>query len=248
LFPRCQGPTAAAESYRVLRTNINFSAIDAPLRTLLVTSSNPGEGKTTTAVNLAFAMAMDGKKVILVDTDLRRPSVGALLGLPNTPGLTDVLAGTADLDSVLMQHGEFPTLMAMSAGSIPPNPSELLNSRSFPLLIKRLIAQADLVIMDSPPVLVAADAQILAAQADGTILVIEPGQTKKAAARQTLGLLRHARAKVLGITYNKMRQAGHGGYYGAYYYQESATPRLSGGKKNGKAAKALVAAAEAEEK
>ena len=243
LLPEMSVATAASESYRVLRTNINFSSVDAPLKTLLIASASPGEGKTTTAVNLAFAMVMDGKKVLLVDTDLRRPSVGAMLGLPSTPGLTDVLAGTAELADVIMEHGEIPGLMAMTAGSTPPNPSELLNSRSFKTLIEKLTAQADLVILDSPPVLAAADAQILASQVDGTLLVIEPGQTKKAAARQALGLLRHARANVLGVAYNKMRLPGHHNA-GYYYYQNAPTARLSDGNgKNGKATKALAAVA-----
>jgi succinoglycan biosynthesis transport protein ExoP len=241
LLPQMQGTQAASESYRVLRTNVNFSSVDAPLRKLLVASSCPGEGKTTTAVNLAFAMVMDGKKVILLDTDLRRPSIHTMLGLPSSPGLTDVLAGQADLNDVLMQHSQVPGLMALTAGTAAPNPSELLNSRTFKALLEQLSEQADMVIMDSPPTLAAADAQILASQADGVVMVVEPGQTKKADAKQSLGLLRHARANVLGIAYNKMKSPTHGSYY---YYQNTPPAQLSDGGKKGKAAKALPVAVE----
>ena len=179
LLPQMGGATRASESYRVLRTNIHFAAIDNPLRTLLVSSAEVGAGKTTTAVNLAYAMVMDGKKVIIVDADLRRPSVHKLLGLPNSPGLTDVLAGDVKLVDALMQHTDIPGLMALASGTPPPNPSELLGSRAFTAVLEQLAEQTDVVIVDSPPVLVAADAQILASQIDGVIVVVEPGGTKE---------------------------------------------------------------------
>ena len=209
LLPQMMGRGAASESYRVLRTNILFATVDAPARTLLVTSANTSEGKTTTAANLAFAMAMDGKRVILVDTDLRRPSLHQLLELPPVPGLTDVLLGR----SPLQPQEVMPGLSVLTAGSAPPNPGELLGSRKFRNLVEELTTQADLVIFDSPPVLVAADAAILAAQMDGTILVVETGVTKKADARRTLQLLKHARAAVLGVAYNKLRAQEGQGYY-----------------------------------
>ena len=219
LLPQMKGLDPAAESYRVLRASIHFASVDAPVRTLLVTSSNPGEGKTTTAANLAFAMAADGRKVILVDTDLRRPSLHKLLELPTVPGLTDVLLGDAELDDVLLEHADMPGMMALTCGSTPPNPSELLGSRTFSSLVERLRGLCDLVIFDSPPVLAAADAQILGSQMDGTVLVVEAGSTKKGAARRTLALLRHARANVLGVAYNKMRNLEGSAYYYYYHYQ-----------------------------
>ena len=214
LLPQMKGLDPASESYRVLRTNIHFATVDAPARTLLVTSSHPGEGKTTTAANLAFAMAMDGKKVILVDTDLRRPSLHTLLDLPAVPGLTDVLLGHAPLAPREIMSG----LSVLTAGSTPPNPSELLNSRKFRNLVTQLSDNADVVIFDSCPVLVAADAPILASQMDGTIVVVETGSTKKASARRTLELLRHARATLLGIAYNKVRSQDAPSYYYDYQY------------------------------
>ena len=219
LLPQMKGLDPASESYRVLRTNIHFATVDAPARTLLVTSTNPGEGKTTTAANLAFAMAMDGKKVILVDTDLRRPALHKLLDLPPVPGLTDVLLGHAPLAPQEIMSG----LSVLTAGSTPPNPGELLNSRKFRNLVATLTEQADVVIFDSPPALVAADSAILASQMDGTILVVETGSTKKASARRALETLRHARATVLGIAYNKVRSQDSSAYYYNYQY---GTPAL----------------------
>ena len=222
LLPQMQGLDPDAESYRVLRTNIQFASLDAPARTLLVTSSTPGEGKTTTAVNLAFAMAMDGKKVILVDTDLRRPTLHKLLHLPALPGLTDVLLGK----SALQPHEVMPGLSVLTAGSTPPNPGELLNSRTFRTLVNTLMERADLVIFDSPPVLAAADAAILASQMDGTIVVIETGRTKKASVLRATQMLTHVRANILGVAYNKMRSQEASGYY--YQYQSPAA--LKNGK------------------
>ena len=222
LLPQMQGLDPASESYRVLRTNIHFATVDAPARTLMVTSASPGEGKSTTAANLAFAMAMDGKKVILVDTDLRRPSQHKLLELPPTPGLTDVMLGHAPL----APREIMPGLSVLTAGSTPPNPGELLNSRRFRNLVHELTEMADIVIFDSPPVLAAADAVILASQMDGTIMVVETGVTKKGAARRTMQLLKQARATMLGIAYNKMRAHDGDGYY--YYNYQYTSPAIEG--------------------
>ena len=232
LLPQMKGIDPASESYRVLRTNIHFATVDAPARTLLVTSTNPGEGKTTTAANLAFAMAMDGKNVILVDTDLRRPSLHTLLDIPPLPGLTDILLDRAAVAPQEIMSG----LSVLTAGTTPPNPSELLNSRKFRNLVLELSERADVVIFDSPPVLVAADAAILASQMDGTILVLETGVTKKANARRALQLLRQARAVMLGAAYNKMRGADGPGYYYNYQYGAPAIPASSTAAQVGSAA------------
>ena len=213
LLPQMQGMDPAAEAYRVLRTNIHFASVDTPAKTLVVTSSRSGEGKSTTAANLAFAMALDGRRVILVDSDMRRPSLHKMLDLPTQPGLTDILLGEATIDDVLMEHEDMPGLWAMSCGSTPPNPSELLGSRRFRTIVNDLREQSDIVIFDSPPVLAAADSQILASQMDGVVIVIEAGETRKAEARQTVSILRHAHAKILGIVYNKVSVMGNAGYY-----------------------------------
>ncbi len=242
LLPQMKGLDPASESYRILRTNIQFVTVDTPLRTLLVTSSSPGEGKTTTAANLAFAMVMDGKRVILVDADLRRPSLHKLLELPTMPGVTDVLLERAALDDALLAHAELPLLSILTAGSTPPNPSDLLNSHRFHKLVTQLAERADLVIFDSPPVTAASDASILGSQMDGTILVLENGSTRKAAARHSLELLRNGRANILGVMYNKMRAIHGGGYY---YYQYSNAAKLSSGDKRSEA-KTLAASPEAD--
>jgi polysaccharide biosynthesis transport protein len=223
LLPQMKGLDPETESYRILRTNIHFASIDNPLRTMQVTSAGPGEGKTTTAANLAFAMAMDGKKVILVDTDLRRPSLHKLLGLRQTPGVTDLLLGTATLEEAMRPHEALPEMSVIAAGITPPNPSELLNSQKFKNLIEELKAVADIIIFDSPPVLAASDAQIISSKVDGVIMVIANSETRKASARQSMKILRQARANVLGVAYNKTNIQES--YY--YYHYHYSTPVLA---------------------
>jgi capsular exopolysaccharide synthesis family protein len=218
LLPQMSSLDPAAESYRLLRTNIHFASVDSPARSLLVTSANPGEGKSTTAANLACAMALDGKKIILVDTDLRRPSIHKMFELLSVPGLTDVILGHSTLDDTLQSYDLLPNLSILPAGSIPPNPSEVLNSRTFTSVLADLTNRCDVVIFDSPPVLVAADAAILASQMDGCVLVVETGSTKKGAAVRALQIMQQARSNVLGVSYNKM-SAQSGSYY--YYYNYS---------------------------
>ena len=206
-----------AESYRILRTNINFAAIDSPIKTMAVLSAGPGEGKTSTALNLAIVMAADGRKVILVDTDLRRPTLHKRLEVPALPGVTDVLLGDAEIDDVLVNVEQFPNLSVMTCGLTPPNPSELIGSRKFRQLIDDLSTKADLVIFDTPPVLLAADASVLASQVDGVLCVIETGGTKNNGAKRMVQILRNARANLLGVCYNKITSSsGKHSYY--YYY------------------------------
>jgi succinoglycan biosynthesis transport protein ExoP len=218
LLTQINGFNPTAESYRILRTNINFAAIDAPIRTLVVASSGPGEGKSTTALNLSMAMAADGRKVILVDTDLRRPTIHKLLELPGIPGLTDVLLGEAKLDDVIIENKEIPNLSVITSGITPPNPSELLGSRRFRNIVDQLLQRCDLVVFDTPPTLVAADASVLASQSDGTLLVVETGGTKNASAVRTLQMLQRARANVLGVCYNKIETSRNKHHHYYYYY------------------------------
>lgn len=192
------------ESYRVLRTNIHFASIDSPMNTILVTSPNPGEGKTTTAANIAFAMAMDNKQVILVDTHLRHPSLHKVLEIPPVPGLTDVLLGRSTLSEALLQDHTMPNLSILTCGSLPPNPSELLGSRTFRTLMDQLTERADVVIFDSAPVLAGADTRILASIMDGVVIVLDIGESKQAQAREAVALLRQARANILGMIHNKV--------------------------------------------
>src|SRR5207245_1056375 len=150
--------SAVSESYRGLRSSISFSAVDAPLRTLGVTSSRAQEGKSTTAVNLALAVAMDGRSVILVDADLRRPSLETMLGLPRSPGLTDVLTGQCSVEDALQAIPDR-QLLVLTSGPIPPNPAELLNTAGMESVIQQLRERASMVIFDTPPCLPVTDAQ-----------------------------------------------------------------------------------------
>lgn len=203
-----------SEAYRALRSSVGFAAIDAPIRRILVTSPSKGEGKSVTSANLATSMALDGRRVILVDADLRKPNVHHLFGLSVSPGLSEVLAGLADIQDVLHETG-VENLRAITAGAIPPNPAELLGSRSFEQIIEQLEGMADVVIFDSPPCVPVTDPLILASRMDGVILVTHIGQTHKKAVRQAEHLLARARARVLGIVFNRV-PVRKGQYY--YYY------------------------------
>jgi capsular exopolysaccharide synthesis family protein len=206
-----------AESYRALRTSISFASIDAPLRTLLVTSSHKGEGKSTTSINLAIAMALEGRKVILVDADLRRPSLHRALDLPSAPGLTDVLLGSRSIAEALRKT-EVEGLQVLTSGPIPPNPAELLNSGPMTNLIAELKEMADVVIFDTPPCLPVTDAQVLAAKVEGVVLVAEIGEAKKAEVKHAKELFDRAHARTVGMIFNKISEAS-GGYYYYYYYR-----------------------------
>lgn len=228
------GKEPAAESYRTLRTNIHFASVDSPVETLLVTSAHAREGKTMTATNIALAMALDGKSVILVDTDLRRSSVHKNLGLTQVPGVTDVLFGHVSLDEALQTVEATQNLRVLTGGSVPPNPSEILNSWSFSGMVQKLVAKADIVIFDSPPVLVGADAAILASQMSATLLVVAVGETKKHTAKHAISMLAQARAKIIGVVYNKTTaSAGYGYYYyERYYYSLPSEQDEEGGRKH----------------
>jgi succinoglycan biosynthesis transport protein ExoP len=206
-----------AESYRALRSSIGFAGIDAPIRRLQVTSASKGEGKTITSINLATAMAMDGKRVILVDADMRRPSLHRVLQLPSAPGLSDLLAGNHLVDDAI-QETEVENLRIITAGPIPPNPAELLGSRRFDQLLQELEDRADVVIYDTPPCLPVTDPLIIAGRMEGVVLVLHVGQTRKAAVKHAEEMLTRARARIIGIIFNRVQQNKGGYYYHHYYY------------------------------
>lgn len=208
------------ESYRSLRTNINFAAVGSTLKSVVVTSSVPAEGKSTTAANLAMAMALDGKRVIIVDADLRRPSLHKLFRLESSPGLTDVLVGTHEIEDVIRPSG-VDNVSVIAAGSPPPNPAELLGSARMVDLITQLEAISDIVLFDSPPALAVADGVVLAARTNGVLLVIGYGETKKTNTRKAVELLRRANARVLGTVLNRIEGPSSGYYYGKYYVPAS---------------------------
>lgn len=209
-----------SEAYRALRTNIQFTGVDKPIRTLLITSSGPGEGKSTTAANLAVVMAQAEQRVLLVDTDLRRPVLHRVFGTHNNTGLTTALL--ADENSPLEEHirsTEVTNLSLLTSGPIPPNPSELLGSQRMTALVRRLAVAADVVIFDSPPVLVVTDAAVLGSRVDGVILVVESGRTREQALTQSFDEMRKVGANVLGVALNRLDSRG-GGYYYYYYYED----------------------------
>jgi capsular exopolysaccharide synthesis family protein len=232
LLNGARGGGSVLESYRVLRSNVRFAAIDTRIRSILVTSTVPGEGKSVTAYNLAVSMALDGRSVILVDTDLRRPTLHEKAKLSQQPGLTNVLVGHTPFESAIKETG-IPGMRVLTAGPLPPNPAELLNSQAMRQLHQTLKESADVVIFDSPPCLATADAQVLAAECDGVLYVVQFGEAKKSAVKHAIEMLRQARARVLGVVFNKIdltakRDAYYYGYYGYYgYYQ---TTQLEDGR------------------
>ena len=195
----------AAEAYRTLRTNLEFSSLDQPLRTLVVTSAAPEEGKSTTLANLAVAEALAGKRVILVDADLRRPSQHQWFGLKNAAGLTTALLDEGARREPPLQDTRVQGLRVLTAGPLPPNPSELLASPAMAEVIARLGQMADLVLFDAPPVVAVTDAAVLSAQVDGVLLVVQAGRTKREHIERAQTLLEKVRARVIGAVLNDVK-------------------------------------------
>jgi len=206
-----------AEQYRTIRTNIQFSNVDQDIKTIVVTSSVAEEGKSTTTSNLATVYAQQGLNVLLIDADLRKPTGHYTFRLENHIGLTNVLTRQSTLAQAV-QESEIPHLSVLTSGPIPPNPSELLASAQMAELLKEMKEQFDMIIFDTPPILAVADAQILANQVDGTILVVSSGKTEKDAALKSKELLSNAQGKLLGVVLNN-RKVEEGNYY--YYYGQN---------------------------
>lgn len=215
-----------AEAYRMLRTNLQFSMIDRPLQTLMITSANPEEGKSITAANVAVVMAQAGKRAVLVDADLRRPVQHQIFGLSNSMGLTSILLDSNIRLAETLQDTAVENLQIMTSGPLPPNPSELLGSKRMGNLIEALQKQADIIIFDTPPILPVADATILAARVDGTLLVVDSGHTRRALARRGKEALAGVGATVLGVVINRLPQPGKTSYN--YYYAHDASPSAQG--------------------
>ncbi|MFX0538084.1 polysaccharide biosynthesis tyrosine autokinase [Ornithinimicrobium sp. Y1847] len=210
-----------AESFRKLRTNLQFLDVDDPPRIVVVSSPFPGDGKSTIAANLAATIALGGQPVMLVEGDLRRPTVADKFGLVEGGGLTDLLIGRADVEDVVQTTPRHPGLGIIAAGSIPPNPSEILGSRAMGKLLQDL-AQDHVVIVDAPPLLPVTDAALLATNADGVVVCVSAGRTLDTDLEDALGALQRVRGKALGVIINRVPQSagerGHyGGYYGTYY-------------------------------
>jgi len=218
-----QPRSPVAEAFRSIRTNITFASVDKPLRRILVTSATPGDGKTTVVTNLAVTLAQGERKVVLIDSDLRRPQVNHRLGLSNQPGLSQLFVQKLDTIQEVIQENEVPGLAVITAGDVPPNPSELLMSNKMNQILDHLTQEYDLVLIDTPPVLSVTDAVALAPKMDGLIVVIKPGKTRKRDLRNALEQLRGVGARVLGLVLNgvDLDNRKYNYYYGEHYSQYS---------------------------
>ena len=207
----------AAEAYRVIRTSVQFAQAGKELQTIALTSCTPNEGKSTTIANLAIVLTQAGKSVLLIDCDMRNPTVHKNFNLSNKIGLSSCISmGTAVDDAV--QATAIEGLDALTAGVIPPNPSELLGSERMQSILQRAKEEYDYVLIDTPPVLPVTDSLVLGSMVDGLILVIDSGEIKVEMAREVKNQLVHAGANILGVVLNKVRSEHHGYGYGYYYY------------------------------
>ncbi|WP_104161727.1 polysaccharide biosynthesis tyrosine autokinase [Arthrobacter sp. ZGTC212] len=216
-----------AESFRQIRTNLQFANVNNKSKTMLVTSSLPGEGKSTTAINLAIAMSQAGQRVVLVDADLRRPTAANYLGLESSAGLTTALLGTASVEDLLQSWGD-DQLYVLASGQIPPNPSELLGSAPMSRLLGKLEDEFDVVIIDAPPLIPVTDASVLAQLAGGVVMVVGSGKLKSQDLKKSMELLELVDAKLLGVVLNLLPTHGPDAYAQSYYSYISNTEQGSG--------------------
>lgn len=217
LIAKNEPKSPITEQYRTIRTNIQYASVDEAIRSIVVTSTGPGEGKSTTISNLAIVFAQQGKKTLLVDADLRKPTAHYTFQLPNTVGLTSVLTKQTDLLSAVHKT-TIEDLFVLTCGPIPPNPAELLASVSMEYLLKEAYGLYDVVLFDTPPLLAVTDAQVLANLAEGSILVTSSGTTDRDGAVKAKDMLMNAKAKLLGVVLNNKEQTKDTHYY--YYYAE----------------------------
>jgi non-specific protein-tyrosine kinase len=210
-FHQPRSPTA--EAYRILRTNLQFSNIDRTLQTVMVTSSNPEEGKSLTAANLAVVIAQSGAHVLLIDADLRRPAQHKIFEVDNNVGLTLLLSQNPLSMAAVLQNSPVNNLKIITSGPIPPNPSELLGSKRMSSLMDSMRSDFDLILFDSPPALAVSDASILATRVDATLLIVDSGHTRRDAARHAQEALSAVGANVLGVVLNRYAEEKKNYYY-----------------------------------
>lgn len=208
-------PTSSiAERFRTISSNIQFSSADRQLKTLVFTSADPSEGKSTISSNVAVTWADQGSKVLLIDADLRRPTVARSFRVSNSHGLTTILTAKQANLGESIHETEVPNLYVLPSGPVPPNPSELLNSSKMDQLLKVLTEQFDIIILDVPPVNTVTDAQILANKVDGVILVVPQGIAIKGAVLRARDLLQKVHANLIVTVLNRVNSTETGGYYG----------------------------------
>ncbi len=215
--------SAMAEAYRTLRTNLGFAGMDQPCRSILISSSNPMDGKSTIVSNLAVVMAQAGNKVILVDCDLRKPVQHKIFQVDNFRGVTNCIMQKLDVEEVA-HKGLVENLTVLTSGPIPPNPAEILSSERTRSLWKTLLERYDYVFIDAPPVLAVTDASILSNQVDGVILVVRSAVTRIDLAREAREQLAKANARVIGVVMNQVKMDAHDYYQYYYYYSHDSEP------------------------
>jgi capsular exopolysaccharide synthesis family protein len=206
----------AAEAYRTLRTNISLSQVDHPIKTLLVTSCIPREGKSTTVANLGVTFAMAQQKVLIIDADLRRPILHRLFGIPNTQGLTHTLSDTVEFDQVF-NPTRIANLWIVTCGIIPPNPSELLGSQKMKVFLERAKQGFDMILLDSPPISSLADASVLGAIVDGVLFIVKVNMANRDLIEKAREQLETVGANIIGVVLNDV-DVKRDGYYRYYYY------------------------------
>jgi capsular exopolysaccharide synthesis family protein len=205
--------SASAEAYKTLRTNIQFSSIDSDIKTLLVTSPGQGEGKSITAANLAISMSQIGKKVLLIDCDMRCPSVNKMFDIPNEVGLTNILKEELNFEKVVYKASS--NFNILTCGTIPHNPSEVMASRRMKKFLQEATNEYDFIILDTPPVIAVTDAQILSTMVEGVLMVINSTVTSIEACKRAKSLLKAVNANIIGVVLNKVKTKKNS-YYGHY--------------------------------
>jgi capsular exopolysaccharide synthesis family protein len=209
--------SAAAEAYRTLRTSIQFAGLDHKCRSIVVTSSSPGEGKSTTVANFGVVVAQTGSRVCLIDSDLRRPTLHRIFGLGNSRGLTTALLEGLSLTEVA-QPTSVPNLSVLTSGPLPPNPAELVGSNRMREALDAAVADFDLVLLDSPPVVSVADAVALATFADGVVMVVQTGKVPQEVIRRATAQILAVKGRILGVVMNGVNLKRDGYYYDYYRY------------------------------
>jgi len=226
-----QSKSPISEAYRTLRTNVQFTSVDSKTKKIMITSSGPREGKSTTVANLAVSIAQTGKSVLVIDADLRNPTQHKLFGLDNGQGLSISLVQDQDGHTNIRETA-VPGLMLLTGGPIPPNPAELVGSKRMKRLIKEVSEQFDVVLIDTPPIIAVTDAAIIAQEVDGVILVLASGEVNKEYAQRAKDQLDKVGAKILGAVLNKADMKTSEYYYYYYYHgSEDSKKKHKGHKK-----------------
>ncbi len=212
--------SVGSEAFRTLRTNLQYTSPDTQLRTVLITSAAPGEGKSVVSSNLSVSLAQVGKRILLIDCDLRKPVIHKVFGLKNNIGLTNILTGQVDYQEAI-QAVDVPGLSVITSGPIPPNPAELLQSQNMSRLLVKLNDKSDQIVLDAAPVLPVADAMILAPYADGIVMVVAANQVSKDFVIRAKDLLENTNTKILGVVLNRVEYSKTGEQYYYNYYSQS---------------------------